>query len=406
MTHPALPARMARLSLPERKELPGGSLRAAEADLAESVPHGAPDLVDLTYADTKRFPPPEWTIDTFVDAATGTGMTYTPYRGDGGIREAVAANVSSLLGMDVDPTSEVILTPGSQAALYHAMAAIVEQGDDVVVFDPDYLTSERMLRYFGATVHVVPQHWDAEEPGPDLDVLERILVGHRPSLVVFSNPNNPTGAVHSGAVLDELARLVLEHSDAYVLVDQLYCRLRYDDGEFTHLATLPGMRERTITLLGPSKTESLSGYRLGLAVAPAAIVDRMEDLLSVTALRAPAYAQHLLARWVADDEVYVKERISEYQQLRDTAVRRLQASEVIEVTPALGTAYLFPRWVGLAPSDQEVLRHLQSRARVVINPGYQFGRGGAGHVRICFAQAEEVLDDVLERVVAALEELA
>lgn len=401
-----LPARLHRLALPERAELPTGSLRGAEAELARSIPVGASDLVDLTYADTKRFPPPDWTVDTFTRAANGSGMTYTPYRGDPAVRARVAANVSSLLGIEVAADRDLILTPGSQAALYHAMAAVIEEGDDVVVLDPDYLTSERMLRYFGARVHTVPHAWDAPEPGPDLDRLEALLRSHRPRLVVFSNPNNPTGTIHSRVHLERLAALVREHSDAYVLVDQLYCRLRYDEVEFTHLAALPGMAERCITILGPSKTESLSGYRLGVAVAPPDVVDRMEDLLGVTALRAPAYGQHLLARWIADDEPYVKERIGEYQQLRDTAVTRLNASEVFRVAPAMGTAYLFPRWQGIERSDQEVLRHIQATARVVINPGYQFGRAGAGHVRICFAQDERVLPEVLDRVVAAVEELA
>lgn len=400
-----MPARLTRLSLPERSDLPTGSLRGAELELAASVPSGAQDLVDLTYADTKRFPPPPWTIETFTAAASGDGMTYTPYRGDKTVRSEVASNVSSLLGIPVDGDRELILTPGSQAALYHAMAAVVEEGDDVVVLDPDYLTSERMLRYFGATVHRVPQHWDREHPGPDLDRLESVLRDHRPSLLVFSNPNNPTGAVHDRYHLERISALVTQYTDAYVLVDQLYCRLRYDDGEFVHFAGIDGMRERCITLLGPSKTESLSGYRLGAAVAPPEVIDRMENLLSVTALRAPAYGQHLLARWIAEDETYVKERIGEYQQLRDTAVDRINASDVLEVTPAAGTAYLFPRWIGISRPDQEVLAHVQATARVVINPGYQFGPRGAGHLRICFAQQEAVLDDVLERVVGAFEDL-
>jgi aspartate/methionine/tyrosine aminotransferase len=394
------PKRISRLHLPEA-DLPRGSLREAERQLAASVPM-EDGVVDLTYADTRRFPPPDWHLDEFVRSAGGSGKTYTPYRGDSEVRAQVARNVGQFLGVDVDPETELILTPGSQAGLYHALAGIIEEDDVVAIGDPDYLTTERMVRYFGADVVHVPLQWQTNEQGLDLDVLEQVLATRRPRLLVFSNPNNPTGAVASPDNVKTIAELVLRH-DMLVLVDELYSRLVYDGQPFAHLAAQQGMRERCVTLLGPSKTESLSGYRIGVAVAPPVLVDRMEDLLAVSTLRAPAYAQHLLARWLSDDRDYVARRIQEYQDLRDQTLSRLDACEVLTAESPRGSAYVFPSFSGLDLPDQEILQKLQVEARVVVNPGYQFGPRGARHMRICFAQDEVVWDHILDRVIKSLE---
>jgi len=133
---------------------------------------------------------------------------------------------------------------------------------------------------------------------------------------------------------------------------------------------------------------------------------------SVTALRAPAYAQHTLVRWLAEDHDFVRRRVADYQQLRDLTVARLSAAGAgarLRVVPAAGTAYMFPRVVGVAASDQEIAARLVREAGVVVNPGYQFGPAGEGHFRLCFAQDEAGWMRALERilgVIAALQTVA
>jgi aspartate/methionine/tyrosine aminotransferase len=391
--------RLLRLEVPERAATEGASLRALEREL-ERTPAG-PDFLDITYADTHRFPPDSWVLDEFVKSASGGGMTYTPYRGDASVRNAVADNVGRFLGAELDGNSEIILTPGTQAGLYTALSAILEPGDVVLLPDPDYITSERSVRYFDAEVHPVPLLWEAGRP-PRLD-LEALAEGLRrdPKLVMLSHPNNPTGAVFEPSHVAEIAALIAD-SSALLLVDQLYCRLVYDRAPFAHMMSMPGMRDRTITTLGPSKTESLSGYRIGLAVAPPEIIDSMEDVMSVAALRCPAYAQHILARWLADDVDYVASRIPEYQALRDTSVGALSAVPGIDVRPAGGSAYLFPSFAGLDASDQQIAVALKRDAGLVVNPGYQFGPRGTKHFRICFAQDENAWVAALDRMAAVL----
>jgi len=395
--HPA--ERIHRLEGPHLQASHGKTLRALEREL-ERQPAGSPFL-DITYADTHRFPPPEWALPEFNKAAGGAGMTYTPYRGDAGVRADVAESIGTLIRHELDAETEIILTPGTQAGLYSALAAMLNSGDKVVIPDPDYITSDRSVRYFDGEVLPVPLIWEAgKEPRLDLDVL-RTQLSKNPKLVMFSHPNNPTGAVFSPEHVAEIADAVAE-SDALVLVDQLYCRLIYDEAPFAHFATLPGMWERTLTTFGPSKTESLSGYRIGAAVGNPELINRMEDVMAIASLRAPAYAQHVMSRWIRDDVDYVHNRIVEYQALRDRTVDALTEMPGIDVRKSGGSAYLFPSFAGLRATDQEVALALKREAGLVVNPGYQFGARGDRHFRICFAQNEPVWDAALDRMAAVL----
>lgn len=387
--------------MPNTPYVDAASLRDAERELDDHA--GPGQYLDLTYADTCRFPPPDWAVDTFVDA-TGTGMAYTPYRGDAGIRSLVAQSTSALLGTHVDPERQLVLTPGSQAALFAAMAALVEPDTEVLLPDPDYLASERLLRYHGARITRVPLRWEMDgEPQIDLDhVEERFAHGAR--VLLFSHPNNPTGAVYRRETIEELARIVERH-DALVVVDELYCRLVFDEVAFPHLAAHPAMSERCLTLLGPSKTESMSGYRIGAAVGPAWLIDAMEDVISIAALRAPAYAQHLLGRWLNDDREFVRERVADYQRLRDVTVETLRASGLFEVCTPRGSAYAFPRVTRTGASEQTVALALKSEAGLMVNPGYQFGAAWRGHFRICFAQEEHAWEKALDKMIATIARL-
>lgn len=316
----------------------------------------------------------------------------------------MAENVSAFLGVPVDADRELLLTAGTQAGLFHAFASTVEHEDVVLLADPDYLCNERMLRFFGATVrHFAIEH---QSNGSVMD-LEEIEAGLRDGarMIVFSHPNNPTGAVFDEQTIQRLSSLVAEY-EALIVVDELYSRLVYDDVPFHHLIARPEVRDRCITLLGPSKTESMTGYRVGVVIAPPRIADAMELLEGVTTIRAPAYAQHALRGWLQTDHKLVQERTRAYQALRDLAVDRLSSLDFVEISASLGTSYLFPRVRGLGLSDVEVGLALVRDAQVVVNPGFQFGPRGIGSFRMCFAQDPNVWDGVLQRIVTTLQALA
>jgi aspartate/methionine/tyrosine aminotransferase len=190
-----------------------------------------------------------------------------------------------------------------------------------------------------------------------------------------------------------------------VVVDELYARLVHE-GEFVHLAAQPGMFERTVTLLGPSKTESLSGYRLGVVVAPSSLIHRIEDVLTITSLRAPAYAQHVLVPWMRQDQRWLTERLAEFKILRDLTARELRRLPWLKLRMQSATAYAWPDVGELKMPGNRIAEAILRGAGVLVSPGYQFGPGSEGHFRVCYARDEIQWTHALGRIVDVLDQLA
>lgn len=361
----------------------------------DGASHG---LIDTTHFDVTRFPPPDWALPAFVGAAESGAAAYTAYRGGPDVRGRCADAISALLEVDVDPERNLVLTTGTQGGLFAVLSALVDAGDRVALTDPEYLFAERILRFLGAEVVRIPLTAGGE-PGVDLQQLEDAAVrGIR--LFLTSNPNNPTGTVYGDDTVKGISRLAAAH-DFLVVVDELYCRLVYDETPFTHLAAEPEMDTRTVTLLGGSKTESLTGYRVGAVVADAEIIDAVEQVIAFSALRAPAYSQHVLTGWLHEDDDFVRERVRQLRIMQRHATARLRSVPGISVEPGAGTAYLWPDVSGLGLTSLDAGR-LCYDAGVVVSPGYQFGPSGKTRFRMCFAQDEARLDAALDRITAAL----
>jgi aspartate/methionine/tyrosine aminotransferase len=390
--------RLRRTHLPERRPLLGVSVR--EADLSLGLDGAGGGLLDTTHFDTVRFPPPQWALESFSAAAQDGTTAYTAYRGSAEVRQTCSGSISNLMGVDIDPSENIAITAGTQSGLYAVLSAIVDEGDVVVLADPEYLFVERMLRFLGADVVRLPFIESEVGLQPDLDQLEA-LSERGIALYVTSNPNNPTGAVLSPESIVRLGQIAVK-GDFLVLVDELYCRLVYDDTAYSHLGAQPGMMNRTITLLGGSKTESLSGYRVGVVVSSGPIIDAIEQALAMMCLRAPAYAQHVLSRWLVDDHDFVSTRVLELQGIQRATAAQLECVPGLRLSPGAGTAYLWPDVSELGLTDVEVARLLQDEAGVVVSPGYQFGPSGIGRFRICYAREEAEWSRALKRMTLAL----
>jgi aspartate/methionine/tyrosine aminotransferase len=390
--------RLRRTHLPERRPLLGVSVR--EADLSLGLDGAGGGLLDTTHFDTVRFPPPQWALESFSAAAQDGTTAYTAYRGSAEVRQTCSGSISNLMGVDIDPSENIAITAGTQSGLYAVLSAIVDEGDVVVLADPEYLFVERMLRFLGADVVRLPFIESEVGLQPDLDQLEA-LSERGIALYVTSNPNNPTGAVLSPESIVRLGQIAVK-GDFLVLVDELYCRLVYDDTAYSHLGAQPGMMDRTITLLGGSKTESLSGYRVGVVVSSGPIIDAIEQALAMMCLRAPAYAQHVLSRWLVDDHDFVSTRVLELQGIQRATAAQLECVPGLRLSPGAGTAYLWPDVSELGLTDVEVARLLQDEAGVVVSPGYQFGPSGIGRFRICYAREEAEWSRALKRMTFAL----
>jgi aspartate/methionine/tyrosine aminotransferase len=205
-------------------------------------------------------------------------------------------------------------------------------------------------------------------------------------------------------MIGAIAALARKYSVS-VIVDELYSRLVYDGTPFTHLVSQDGMTGRTATLLGPSKTESLSGYRIGVVVGNETLIRSIENVLSITSLRAPAYAQHVLKGWLAGDDNWLKSRIVEFKALRDSTAAALRQLPWLKLNPQHGTAYHWLDVSALGLPDAVVAGALLEKAGVLVSPGYQFGPAAAGHFRICYARDEESWAEALDRMVKVLANL-
>lgn len=382
----------------ERAKQIGTSVRAADRSL--NLDGGGHGLLDTTHFDTVRFPPPDWAGPAFAAAAADGALAYTSYRGHPEVLDHLARTLSPVLGVPLSGPVNIAVTPGTQAALFGTLAALVDDDDLVVVADPDYLFNERILAFLGARIRRVGVVRDGSGDHLDLEALERACA-EGPRLLLFSNPGNPLGVVYSDQTLRRIAELA-QRFDFRVVVDSLYCRLVYDGAPFRHLAALPGMADRCVTLLGPSKTESMSGYRIGVACGPDDVLDAIESVLSVMSLRAPAYAQQLLRHWWVDDVDFVATRVAELRAIQDVTLECLRRVPYLRVRPGRATAYLFPDVSALGLTDQVVAARLQQEAGVIVSPGYQFGPGGVGHFRTCYARNEGEWYEALDNVATVL----
>jgi aspartate/methionine/tyrosine aminotransferase len=392
--------RLSRLEMPDRAE-PGISARQADLTLLNKAP---PGYLDTTHFDTVRFPPPDWAVDCFSSAARDGSLAYTGYRGNGGVLDMVAETTSQLLGINVDAGRNLILTPGTQAGLFCALSSLVEADERVALVDPEYLFSDRILGFLGANVGHIRLTLSDSGPTLDLENLEAEFAERNARILVFSHPNNPTGAIYPKELLERIAALAKAY-DVTVLVDELYARLVHDGAAFHHLAAIPEMAERTVTLLGPSKTESLSGYRLGVVVAPPRLIARMENVLSITSLRAPAYAQHVLVPWMRDDHAWLAQRIEQFTALRELTTTKLRQVPWLQIYPQQGTAYMWVDVSQLGLPGPVVAEALLTRSGVLVSPGYQFGPTSGGHFRVCYARDEAQWEKALDAMIEVLNEL-
>ena len=389
------------MHLPSRASVIGMTVRAADQSL--HLNGGGGGLLDTTHFDTVRFPPPEWAQEIMARAGADGSLAYTPYRGNPTVLNDLSKSLSNFLGVTIT-SQNLALTPGTQGGLFTTLSALIDEGDLVLLPDPEYLFTERMLAFLGARVERIPVYYEKGTPTLDLDLIEK-LMPQKPRLILFSHPNNPTGSVYGHDTITRLATLVRK-AKSLVLVDELYSRLVYDKTPFHHLVAEEGMMDSCITLLGPSKTESMSGYRVGVVVGPPDVMEGVEQTLAITSLRAPAYAQHLLSKWLVSDGDFLKQRVRDLDALRHTTTRRLREVPGLTVVPQQGTAYLFPDVSALGVPDVEVAGRLRKEAGVIVSPGYQFGPRGLGHFRVCYARDEAEWDAALDRMVASLTRLA
>lgn len=380
---------------------PGQEVRQKVSEislLGEKIP-GTP--VDFSHGDVDAFEPIPGTLDAFVDGVhSGGKQAYTEYRGSEILRENVALKLSNFTGSEIDPRLNLIVTPGTQGALFLALGSTITRGDKVAIVAPDYFANRKIVEFFdGVVVPIRMDYFKTNEcAGLDLNLLEDAFKGGV-KLFVFSNPNNPTGVIYSPKEISEIARLAQQY-DVSVIVDELYSRQIFDGRAYTHLCAQNVINpENLITIIGPSKTESLSGYRLGVAFGSAKIINRMEKLQAIVSLRAGGYSQAVLSSWFAEPEGWMTRRIKQHQLIRDDLLTNLNASEDFEVRAPEGGSYLFPKVPNLGMPIQDFVKILRIQADVSVTLGTEFGPQFTDSFRVNFSQDHVAAVAAIDRII-------
>ncbi len=331
--------------------------------------------------------------------AIAEGKTrYNPPAGIGALREAIAKDVGARRGIVVDP-AEVLVGPGAKPFLFFPTLALVEPGDEVLYPDPGFPSYEAMTRIAGGKPVPVP----LREEGSftlDLDYLED-LASDRTRLIILNSPGNPTGGIMPREDLERAAAVAQEH-DAWVLSDEIYSRLIYSDAPYTSIAGLPGMRERTILLDGFSKTYAMTGWRLGYAVMPAGLAERVALLLTHSVGCTASFTQYAGIEALIGPQDEVERARHEFARRRDAIVAGLRKIPGVRCQRPEGAFYVFPNVKAFGKTSAELAEYLLEEAGVALLPGTVFGRLGEGYLRLSYANSLENIERALERIAVAL----
>lgn len=347
-----------------------------------------------------QLPPPDEIVSAAVEALHSglRASMYAKYEGVDELRRQIALKMQRDNAIACDPDREVIVTPGVSGAFAAACFALLEPGDEAIVFEPYYGYHVNTLLLAG----IVPRYVTMTPPAWDLDVaaLEHAATA-RTRAIVVNTPANPSGKIFSRPELEAIARFAAAH-DLLVFTDEIYEYITFD-GVHVSPATLPGLRDRTVTMCGLSKTFSITGWRLGYAVAPeplARAIGLVNDLLCVCAPTPLQLAAARAMETLGPD--YYRGLQAKYRSKRDRTCAALRAGGFTPYDPQ-GAYYVlagFERhgW----PDDQTAANELLRRAGVASVPGRAFYRGPEGGrlLRFCFALEDGILDDACARLAA------
>jgi L-glutamine---4-(methylsulfanyl)-2-oxobutanoate aminotransferase len=339
------------------------------------------------------FPCPPELKKAACDAVNDDINQYAITWGARDLRFALAARVKKFNGMQFDPETEITVTCGSTEAMMASMLAIIQPGDEVVVPEPFYENYGPDAQISGAKPRFVPL---ADDFTIDEEKWKAAFT-KKTRAVILNTPNNPTGKVFSREELSFIAELCIEH-DAVAITDEIYEHIVYDGHKHVSLGSLPGMEARTITIGSFSKTYSVTGWRVGYALADAALTSRIRKIHDFLTVGAPAPLQRACVAALMLPESYYKGLAREYDRKRRILFNGLKKAGFACELPE-GAYYIFTDISSFGMSDTRFARHLVETAGVAAVPGSSFyHKGGETKLRFTFSKKDETLHEACRRL--------
>ncbi len=354
----------------------GVDAMGARADAAAD-----PDILRLENLDTDLRPPAAAIEATVAAVADDDANSYLPFLGQAALRQAVAAHLARLSGVEYDPEVQCIVTAGGLNGIMVALNALVDPGDEVVVTDPTYIGMLNRIRIAGGLPVQVPFLWEGGEWHLDLDRLES-SVGSRTRALFLMNPSMPSGATLDAEAWRVIAGLCVKH-DLWLLYNAAMERILYDGRTYLHPAALDGMAERTITIGSVSKEYRMIGWRVGWVAGPSEIL-REIGLVSISDVVVPVgIAQGAAAAALGRPDADVREAVAIWEARRDLILAELDG---LPLRRPGGSWSMLLDASELGMSGQEASSRLFERGRVAATPMDNWGlQHGAQHVRLVFS---------------------
>lgn len=330
-------------------------------------------------------------INTLTEGRT----FYTSNSGLMELRKEISKYMAARYEVEYDAASEILVTVGGSEGIDAAIRAMLDPGDEMIIPEPCFVSYKPCAIFAGAKPVVIDLKAENEFRLTPEEL--EAAITPKTKLVLLTYPNNPTGAVMSKEDLEKIAKVVIEH-DLFVLSDEIYSELNYADHRpSTSIASLPGMRERTIVINGFSKAFAMTGWRMGWAAGPAVVIKQMMKVHQFAIMCPPTMSQYAAIEALRnglDDVVYMR---NEYNGRRKYLLKRF-AEMGIPCFNAQGAFYLFPCIKKFGMSSDEFAERLLAEQKLAVVPGNAFGRSGEGFLRISYAYSLKSLEKSMDRI--------
>ena len=344
------------------------------------------DVIDMSVGEPD-FNTPKHIVEAGCNSIKMGETHYTPTAGIPELREAIAEKLCSENKLKVT-ANDVVVTPGAKMAVFAAVQALLEEGDECVLIGPSWVSYEPCIAFSGGIVS-----W-AKVDDEFLPLNLADAINPKTKAILVNSPSNPTGAVFDRPILEEIRDLACDH-DIFVITDEIYEKIIYGH-EHISIGSLPGMEERTVTINGFSKAYAMTGWRLGYMAGPKETIKWATRLLSHSVSQATTFVQRAGVAALHGPQDDVKNMVTEFEARRDLLVSGLRDLGIPCNLPG-GAFYVFPNVAKLGGGDAFTDKLLKD-ALIAATPGSAFGPGGVDYVRLSYATSQERLRTALERI--------
>jgi len=336
-----------------------------------------------------------------IKAMKGGYTHYVPAAGIPELRTAIAEYLSKSRRIDVDP-EEVVVTPGAKPIIFFSILACVEPGDEVLYPNPGFPIYESMINFVGAKPVPMPLKEENNFRIDNEDTVNKIT--KKTKMIILNSPENPTGGVLSRDNLETIADKIKRRDDIFVLSDEVYCQIIYE-GKHESIASIPGMKEKTILMDGFSKTYAMTGWRLGYAAMRKDFAQKVTQLMINSNSCTCAFTQMAGVEALRGPQRESKKMVEEFRRRREVIVSGLNKIKEITCKKPRGAFYVFPNVQSLRIESKKLSDFMLQKAGVAVLSGTAFGAYGDGYMRLSFANSVENIQKAMKRISEAVKEL-